>query len=171
MKPICSGDQTWCTCYGNFEGLPLWTRAFFGLVSYSDPCLIRWHVPGELDKFAAVWWSISLVKSTSRRPCWLAFVSRGFSWGYPTLLGKMWTGIQRPPKFCGTNHWFWGKPSGVSEIIRVYRKRRRNGWSTLPWDSAISTDWIGKFNTRWLMLMGFLVCTIQKRGVSRKENF
>ena len=114
MKPICLGDQSGCTCYGNFEGLPLWARAFFGLVSYNDPCLIRWYVPGELDKFAAVWWSISLIKSTSRRPCWLAFVSRGFSWGYPTLLGKMWTGIQRPPKFCGTNHWFWGKPPGVS---------------------------------------------------------
>lgn len=60
------------------------------------------------------WWSISLIKSTSRRPCWLAFASRAFSWGYPTLLGKMWTGIQRPPKFCGTNNWFWGKPPGVS---------------------------------------------------------
>lgn len=153
----------------------LWARAFFGLGLYNDPCLIRWYVPGELDKFAAVWWSISLAKSASRRPCWLAFVSRGFSWGYPTLLGKMWTGIQRPPKFCGTNHWFWGKPPGVSaKSLENQASLQEKTAELLLYFTLRFCDINGldrKSEHEMIDVDGF-PCLAPKKGVCpRKENF
>lgn len=168
MKPICLGDQTWCTCYEHVHFLgwdytmtPVWSDDMY-LESLTSLPLFDDQSPWQSQPLGdrVDWRSFHAASVGATQLCW-------------ERCGPEFRDLQNSAEQIidfEENHQEF--PQNLWKIKRVYRKRRRNCCSTLPWDSAISTDWIGKVNTRWSMLMGFLVWHQKKVCVpERKTSF
>ena len=61
------GESNLMQIYGNFEGFPENNSALFGLVSYNDPCWLKWKYFYELELPLEAW--TSSLQEVGKKKC------------------------------------------------------------------------------------------------------